>query len=104
MLTQQHLPPPVTSTVKLSLFMHMHSSPVSLAARLPGCCANCSRYINNSWTFFWTDLINNNLVVPQLGIFQLQKIKTSSSYLKKKGYLLKRYQGLIDSTGGWGQA
>ena len=34
MLTQWHVLPPLTSTVKLSLFMHAHSSPLSLAARL----------------------------------------------------------------------
>ena len=34
MLTQQRLQPPLTSTVKSSLFMHAHSSPLSLAARL----------------------------------------------------------------------
>ena len=33
-LTQWCLPPPLTSTVKSSLFMHVHSSPLSLAARL----------------------------------------------------------------------
>ena len=43
--------PPLTSTVKLSLFTHAHSSPLSLAARLHRCCTNCSRYINNGWTF-----------------------------------------------------
>ena len=37
MLTQQCLPPPLTSTVKLSLFTHAHSSPFSLAARLHQC-------------------------------------------------------------------
>ena len=37
MLTQQHLPPPLTSTVKSSLFTHAHSSPLSLAARLHRC-------------------------------------------------------------------
>ena len=36
-LTQWCLPPPLTSTVKLSLFMHAHSSPLSLAARLYCC-------------------------------------------------------------------
>ena len=46
MLTQQHLLPPVTSTVKLSLFTHVHSSPFSLAARLHQCRTNHSRYIN----------------------------------------------------------
>ena len=37
--------------VKLSLFMHAHSSPLSLAARLHGCGTKCSRYINNGQTF-----------------------------------------------------
>ena len=51
MLTQQHLPPPWTSTVMASLFTHAHSSPLSLAARLHRCCVNCSCYVNNGWTF-----------------------------------------------------
>ena len=51
MLTQQHLPPPLTSTVKSSLFMHAHSSPPCLAARLHRCHANCSHFINNGWAF-----------------------------------------------------
>ena len=46
MLTQQHLLPPLTSTVKLSLFTHVHFSPLSLAARLHQCYTNCSHYIN----------------------------------------------------------
>ena len=50
-LTQWHLPPPLASEVKLSLFMHGHSSPLSLAARLHQFWANCSHYINNGWTF-----------------------------------------------------
>ena len=33
-LTQQHLLPPLTGTVKLSLFTHVHSSPLPLAAGL----------------------------------------------------------------------
>ena len=37
MLTQWSLPPPLTSTVKTSVFMHVHSSPPSLAARLHRC-------------------------------------------------------------------
>ena len=44
---------PLTSTVKLSLFTHMHSSPLSLAVRLHWCHVNCSHYINNGWTFSW---------------------------------------------------
>ena len=51
MLTQCRLPPPLTSTVKLSLFTHAHSSPLPLAARLHQCCINHSHYINNGWTF-----------------------------------------------------
>ena len=45
MLNQWRLPPPLTSAVKLSLFMHAHSSPVSLAARLHQCHVHCSHYI-----------------------------------------------------------
>ena len=44
-------PPPLTSTVKSSLFTHVHSSPLSSAARLHQCHANQSRYFNNGWTF-----------------------------------------------------
>ena len=51
MLTQRHLPPPLTSTVKLSLFTHAHSSPLSLAARLHWCHTNHSCYINNAGLF-----------------------------------------------------
>ena len=50
MLTQWHLPPPLTSTVKSSLFTCVHSSPLSLAARLHWGCTNRSCYINNGWT------------------------------------------------------
>ena len=51
MLTQWHLPLPLTSTVKLSLFTHVHPSPLPLAARLHWCLANHSHYINNALTF-----------------------------------------------------
>ena len=51
MLTQWCLLSLLTSRVKLSLFSHVYSSPLSLAARLPRCCANHSHYINNGWTF-----------------------------------------------------
>ena len=51
MLTQQHLPPPLTNTVKSSSFTHAHSSALFLAARLHQCHANHSHYINNGWTF-----------------------------------------------------
>ena len=39
MLTQWCLPPPLTSTVKSSLFTHVHSTPLSLAAEL-----HCERF------------------------------------------------------------
>ena len=51
MFTQWHLLPPLTSTVKSSLFTHVHSSTFSLAARFHRCHANHSHYINNGWTF-----------------------------------------------------
>ena len=50
-LTQQRLPPPLTSTVRSSLFTHAHSSPLSLAARSHRCRTKRSRYISNGWTF-----------------------------------------------------
>ena len=49
--TQRCVPPLLTSTVKLSLFKHALSSPLSLAARLHQCCSNHSHYINNGWAF-----------------------------------------------------
>ena len=49
-LTQWRLPPPLTSTVKSSLFAREHSSPLSSAARLHRCHANCCCYINKGWT------------------------------------------------------
>ena len=51
MLTQQRLPPPLTSTVKSSLLTLVHSNPLSSAARLHRCHANRSGYINNGQTF-----------------------------------------------------
>ena len=55
MATPWHLPPPLTSTLKLSLFTHVHSSLLSLAATLHQCCPNCFPYIKNGWTV--SDLI-----------------------------------------------
>ena len=57
MLIQQCLLPSLTSTMKLSLFIHVHSSPLSLAARLHQCCAVCSLILTNGWTFSQADLI-----------------------------------------------
>ena len=45
MLTQWCLPPPLTSTVKPSLLIHSHSSPLSLEIRLHWCQANHSCYV-----------------------------------------------------------
>ena len=50
MLSQWHLPPPLTRTVKSSLFTHAHSSPLSLDAKLHRC-YKPPHYINNGWTF-----------------------------------------------------
>ena len=50
-LTQRRLPPPLTGTVKPSLFTRAHSSALSLAARLHRCHTNHSRYINNGRAF-----------------------------------------------------
>ena len=51
MLTQGHLLPSLTSTVKSSLFIDAHSSPLSSAARLHQCCPNHSCDMNYGWTF-----------------------------------------------------
>ena len=50
-ITQQRLPPPLTSTVKL-LFTHVHSSPLSLAPKLHQCHTIHCWYINNGCAFF----------------------------------------------------
>ena len=47
---QRCLPSPLTSIVTSSLFRHVPSSPLSLAARLHQCCTYCSHYMNNGWT------------------------------------------------------
>ena len=64
MLTQRHLQPPLTSTVKLSLFMLVHSSTLSLAARSYRCHANRSCYINNGWTFFGQTHVGHARTAP----------------------------------------
>ena len=51
MLTQWCLLPPLTGTVKSSLFTHVHSRPFPLAARLHWRHVNHSHYINNGWSF-----------------------------------------------------
>ena len=51
MLTQVASTTLLTSTVKSSLLMYVHSIPLSLAARVHGCCTNHSHCVNNGWTF-----------------------------------------------------
>ena len=46
----------LTSTVKLSLFMNAHSSPISLAVSLNWGHTNHSHYITNGWTFLGQNL------------------------------------------------
>ena len=62
MLTQWNLLPPLTSTVKSSLFTHVHSSLLSLATRLHQCHANHSLILTMAG-IFWTHLIFILLVV-----------------------------------------
>ena len=69
--------PPLTSTVKLSLFMQMHSSPLSLAARLHGCHANDSHYVNNGWTFS-----GQTLYIPSRMLFREYDIDSIFSPLR----------------------
>ena len=68
MLTQWYLQPSLTSTVKSSLFMHVRSGPLSLAATLHRCCANHSCYINNGQTFSGQTLfISYEMLAPLEG-------------------------------------
>ena len=64
MLTQQHLLPPLTSTMKSSLFTQVYSSPLSLAARLHRCHVNHSHYINNSWTKIYVCVVIESFSLP----------------------------------------
>ena len=75
MLTQQCLPPPLSSTVKSSLFTHAHSSPLSLAASLYQGRTNHSHYVNNGWTVSGqTDLIHTIHWVGQKVCLDLSKL------------------------------
>ena len=51
MLTQLRLLSPLTSTVKSSLFTEVHSSRLSLTARLHGFCTTHSHYVNHGCNF-----------------------------------------------------
>ena len=72
--------PPLTSTVKSSLFTPVLSSPLSLAAWLHQCHTNCFHYINNGWTFsrqtlytmFWSWADHSDLLlvgVRRVGLY-----------------------------------
>ena len=51
MLTQWCLPPPLISMVK-SIIVHARASQSTpLGCQVTWCCTNCSRYINNAWSF-----------------------------------------------------
>ena len=93
MLTQWCRLPPLTSTVKSSLFTHEHSSPLSLAASLHPCGANCSRYVNNGWAFSrQTTYILRTYCAPGTRYQKMDKIETvlwrmdapKDAYAKKK--------------------
>ena len=74
MLNQWHLLAPLTRSVKSSLFMQAHSSPLSLAARLHQSHTNHSRYINNGWTFpGQTCLRNLGSYFSEVGICHLNE-------------------------------
>ena len=86
-LTQQSLPSPLTSTVKLSLLTHVHSSPLCLAARLHQCSTNHSGYINNGWMFSRQTLYNNVFYVKHSKestkkILELIKVSLHSAVCK----------------------
>ena len=83
MLDQQCLPPPL-STVRSSLFMHVHSSSLSLAARLHQHGVICSHYVNNGWTSSrQTSLYILRLSVCSSGVF----IYHSTSQVHKTAFL-----------------
>ena len=72
-LTQWGLLPPLTSTVKLSLFMHAHSSMLSLAATLHWCHTNHFHCITNGWTFPSQTLYAQSFA-PRKGLVHLQQL------------------------------
>ena len=106
MLTQCHLLPPMTSTVKSSLFTHVNFRPLFLAAGLHQCRANHSHYINNGWNFsklsLYTILIKDNKFVEKcqekgIGFWALRGGKLwEGKYMEKimetRGFLVKFVQ------------
>ena len=94
MLTQCCLPPPLTSTVKSSLFTHAHSSPLSLAARLCQCLANHSHYNSNGWAFsrqtsytcvcFWPSVVPLVLISARTSVHSLFFFSLFQLFLYRK--------------------
>ena len=88
MLTQRHLPPPL-SIVKSSLFTHAHSSPLSLAATLHRCGINCSDYIYNGWIFPDRPHIAKILVLKKthlhhkIGMIKISGWQNTKTYIEK---------------------
>ena len=73
-LTQQCLPPPLTSTVTLSLFTHVHSSPLSLAAS-------------------FTDVAQTVLVLLTMSGFSLDSLHICGSFLNFFNWIYWGYIG-----------
>ena len=94
MLTQWHLSLLPTSTVKLPLFTHAHSSPLTLAARLHRCHTNRSHYINNGCTF--SGQTSRKLIHTSIGTMH-------SSWTPPRGLLWAWYgSSSWLNGGGWG--
>ena len=89
MLTQQHLPPPPTSTVKSSVFTHVPSSPLSLTARLHRSHTNHSHYSNNGWTF--SGQISD---ICDMILYIMYNISHQSTEMRKC-YMVKGHRGNI---------
>ena len=92
MLIQWRLLPPLTRTVRLSLFTYAHSSPLSLAARLDRCCTNCSLYVNNAWTISgqtpYNQLIFDYNIEPR--ILNGESIVSSLNGIEKLGNRMQK--------------
>ena len=89
MFIQQHLLPQLTITMKLSLFTHAHSSPLSLAARLHQWCVNCSCDNDSGWILSGqTSYVNKNMKNFHGAMFKLNaKLDADSLF-----YLLSHFE------------
>ena len=91
MLTPRSLLPPLTSTVKSSLFTHVHYSSLFLAARLHYCYANCSHYINNGCTFSGQTLYKQTNNCPNTSLY----INSWISYKSMKWHVYQAQLNLL---------